>query len=168
MLHPVSGDILLTKSEAIAHGIAPNDDFKQGLALALREQYPSMVRDFRHWCHSAKPKPGEAWIWSGVGAEGRPIRVINMMTQQPSEGHGQHPGRATLANVNHALHALKKLVEKEGLKRVALPRLATGVGGLKWDEVRPLLHKVLDDVNCEFYVYTTYKAGVQAEQETKS
>lgn len=163
MLHPVSGDILFTKAAAIAHGIAPNDDFKQGLALALRERFPSMVKDFRHWCHVEKPKPGEAWIWSGVGADGKSARVINLLTQEPAPATGKHPGKATLANVNHALHALKKMIAAEKLASVALPRLATGVGGLKWEDVHPLLHKVLDDAECEIYVYATYKPGVRAE-----
>ena len=42
MLKEVSGDILLTKAEALAHGVAPNDNFANGLALALREQWPAI------------------------------------------------------------------------------------------------------------------------------
>ena len=43
MIHEVSGDILLTKAQAIAHGVSPNDHFDQGLALALREKWPTML-----------------------------------------------------------------------------------------------------------------------------
>jgi O-acetyl-ADP-ribose deacetylase (regulator of RNase III) len=39
MIHEVSGDILLTTAQAIAHGVAPNDHFDHGLALALRETW---------------------------------------------------------------------------------------------------------------------------------
>ena len=35
MIKEVSGDILLTKAEVTAHGIAPMDDFKSGLASRL-------------------------------------------------------------------------------------------------------------------------------------
>ena len=163
MLHPVTGDILLTKAEAIAHGIAPNDDFKQGLAHSLRERFPSMVKDYRHWCHVDKPKPGQAWIWSGVGADGHARRVVNLLTQDEAPSHGKHPGKASLAHVNKALHALKKLISAEGIKSIAIPRLATGVGGLNWQDVHPLLHKVLDDAACEVYVYATYKPGIAGE-----
>ena len=31
MLKEVSGDILLTKAKALAHGVAPNDNFANGL-----------------------------------------------------------------------------------------------------------------------------------------
>ena len=50
MLEEVAGDILLSKAQVIAHGVAPGDHFNQGLALALRERYPAMARDFRHYC----------------------------------------------------------------------------------------------------------------------
>ena len=49
MLKEVTGDILLSTAGAIAHGIAPHDNFKQGLALSLREQWPGMYKDFRHY-----------------------------------------------------------------------------------------------------------------------
>jgi O-acetyl-ADP-ribose deacetylase (regulator of RNase III) len=37
MLKEVAGDILLTKAEALAHVVAPNDNFANGLALARRD-----------------------------------------------------------------------------------------------------------------------------------
>lgn len=45
MIHEVTGDILLTKAQAIAHGVAPNDHFETGLALALRERWPEQLGD---------------------------------------------------------------------------------------------------------------------------
>ncbi|MDA1180312.1 MAG: Appr-1-p processing protein, partial [Planctomycetota bacterium] len=67
MIHYVEGDILLTKAEATAHGISPNDPFEQGLARALREKYPLMFKDYRHYAHQSHPKPGEIWEWGGFG-----------------------------------------------------------------------------------------------------
>ena len=43
MIKEVHGDILLTSAQAIAHGVAPNDHFDRGLALSLRENYPSNI-----------------------------------------------------------------------------------------------------------------------------
>lgn len=39
MLHEVSGDILLSQADAIAHGLAANDPMDQGLAKALHADY---------------------------------------------------------------------------------------------------------------------------------
>lgn len=161
MIHEVDGDILLTSAEAIAHGVAPNDHFDQGLALALRERWPSMARDFRHWCHTQSPEPGTAWIWRGP--EG--ACVINLLTQGAAPRHADgHPGPAALPHVNHALRALRKLIEREGLGSVALPRLATGVGELDWAEVRPLIERHLGDLGCTIQLYVTYHPHEQADE----
>lgn len=109
MIHEVEGDILLTGAQAIAHGVAPNDPMNQGLALSLHERYPAMHKDFHHWCHQQHPKPGEAWAWGG--AEG--VRIINLLTQEGGYGGGNKPGKASEPNVNHALRALKKIIQKE-------------------------------------------------------
>ena len=160
MIHEVEGDILLTKAEAIAHGIAANDPMNQGLALSLHERYPAMHKDFHHWCHVTHPKPGEAWVWGG--AEG--ARIVNLITQEGGYGGGKKPGKAPESNVNHALRALKKIIQKEGFKSVALPRLATGVGGLDWSEVKPLIQSQLGDLDIPIYVYVVFHAGQQAKE----
>ena len=158
MIHEVEGDILLTKAQAIAHGIAANDPMNQGLALSLHEQYPAMHKDFHHWCHQNHPKPGEAWVWGG--AEG--ARIVNLLTQDGGYGGGTRPGKATESIVNHSLRALKKIIAKEKFTSVALPKLATGVGGLEWNQVKPLIKSQLGDLDIPIYVYTVFHAGKQA------
>ena len=159
MIHEVSGDILLTRAQAIAHGVAPNDHFDQGLAAALHEKWPMMVKDFRHYAHQTHPKPGEIWTWGGFGA-----RVFNLLTQEGEHVHGAKPGKAKTGNVNHCLKRLRHELEKEQIKSVALPKLATGVGGLSWSEVLPLIRSPLDDLNIPIFVYTQYQKGVQAKE----
>jgi hypothetical protein len=43
-------------------------------------------------------------------------------------------------------------------------RLATGVGGLTWEQVKPLIESTLKDLAIPVYVYTTYKKGVTAQE----
>lgn len=160
MIHEVSGDILLSKAQAIAHGVAPNDHFDSGLALALREKWPSMAKDFRHYAHQSHPKPGEIWMWGGTGG----VRIFNLMTQEGDHTHGARPGKANLANVNHCLRRLRHEIEKENIKSLALPALATGVGGLAWSDVKPLIQQHLGDLQIPIYVYVTYHAGMEAKE----
>lgn len=160
MIHEVTGDLLLTKAQAIAHGVAPNDHFDSGLALSLRENWPSLAKDFRHYAHQTHPKPGEIWTWSGVGG----IRIFNLMTQEGDHGHGTKSGKATVANVNHCLKRLRHDVEASGITSLAIPKLATGVGGLDWAEVKPLIHQYLGDLPIPVYLYTTYKKGEAAAE----
>lgn len=165
MIHEVEGDILLSRAAVIAHGVAPHDHFASGLALALRERFPAMAKDFRHYCQVASPTPGAVWMWGGADAGGGSRRIVNLMTQEPSEGPGGLPGKASTPNVNHALRALAALTEKEAFASIALPRLATGVGGLDWPQVRPLIEQHLGGLRLPVFVYVTYRKGVQAEEK---
>jgi O-acetyl-ADP-ribose deacetylase (regulator of RNase III) len=160
MIHELSGDILLSGAKAIAQGVAPNDDFHHGLALQLRERMPAMYKDFRHYCQTQHPKPGELWTW--MSADGR--YLVNLFTQDAAYAHGSKPGHASLSQVNHTLHALRALVQKEKIGSLALPRLACGVGGLDWDEVKALIAKHLGDLNIPVYVYANYQKGVKANE----
>lgn len=160
MIKEVKGDILLTGAQAIAHGVAPNDHFDRGLALSLRENYPAMVKDFRHFCKLQNPPAGEVWMWGTVDK----FRVFNMMTQEPAKTQNSHPGAASLPNVNHCLKNLVKMVREEDIKSLALPKLATGYGKLNWDDVLPLIKSRLGELDIPVYIYSTYEKGVKAEE----
>jgi len=160
MLHELSGDILLSGAKAFVHGVAPNDDFHHGLALQLRERMPSMYKDFRHFCQTQHPKSGELWTW--MSADGR--YLVNLFTQEAAYAHGSKPGDATVSHVNHTLHALRTLVQKEKISSLALPRLACGVGGLDWNDIKPLIDKQLGDLNITVYLYVNYQQGVKANE----
>jgi O-acetyl-ADP-ribose deacetylase (regulator of RNase III) len=158
MIHETSGDILLTRASVIAHGVSPNDDFHQGLALSLREKWPAMYKDFRHYSKTQSPAAGGLWSW--MGADGKVI--VNLFTQSPAEKPGSRPGPASLQHVGHALRELSHLAARENWPSIALPRLASGVGGLDWKAVRPLLDQHLGTLPAKVYVYTTFQSGVTA------
>lgn len=160
MISHAEGDLLHSQAAAIAHGVAPNDNFATGLALSLREQWPAMYKDFRHYCQTNHPKPGGLWTW--VGADGR--RIVNLFTQNEAPHAGGHPGRASLDHVNHSLRELRKFIEKEKLASVAMPRLATGVGGLAWDDVRPVIERHLGELKIPIILYTVFHKGVKATE----
>ncbi len=160
MIVEVEGDILLSEAQVIAHGMAAGDPMNKGLALAIHEKYPMMHKDFHHWCHQHNPKPGTAWMWGGTGG----VRIVNLITQEGGGAHSSHPSRATLSHVNHALKDLHKMAEKEQFTSIALPRLATGVGGLAWTDVLPLIQQQLGGLDIPIYVYSNYRAGVQASE----
>jgi O-acetyl-ADP-ribose deacetylase (regulator of RNase III) len=160
VIHQVSGDILLSRAQVIAHGVAANDPMKQGLALALHEKYPALHKDFHHWCSQSHPKPGEAWMWGGPGG----VRVVNLITQEGGYGHGQRPGPASVKHVRDSLRALAKMAQAEGFTSIALPRLATGVGGLDWAEVRPVIEERMGELTIPVFVYGEYRPGQAASE----
>ena len=160
MLKEVSGDILLSGAQVIAHGVAPNDNFNQGLALSLRKQMPAMYKDFRHYCQVSHPKAGEIWTWTSADKR----HIVNLLTQESAYGHGAKPGKATTTYVNSALKKLHKFIESKNIESVALPCIATGVGGLTWDDIYPLVEKQLGNLSIPVYLYTTFNKGEKAAE----
>ncbi|HEY9193014.1 MAG TPA: macro domain-containing protein [Methyloversatilis sp.] len=166
MIREVTGDILLSKAQIIAHGIAVQEHFDHGLALALRERWPSMARDYRHAQHGRHLSAGAAWSWAGVDNNGSTREIVNLLTQNMvGEGPAARPGKASLENVGHALKALAKHIQSAGSSSVALPRLATGVGGLDWADVKPLVEQHLGGLGVPVIIYETYRQGVAADEK---
>lgn len=159
MIKETAGDILLTKAQAIAHGISPNDHFDSGLALSLRERWPEMTKAYRHYAHQVHPKPGELWSWR----DGHGLRVFNLLTQEGEFTQGAKPGKASLQNVGHALKRLRHAIEQDGITSIALPRIATGVGELEWAPVRDLITQHLGDLDIPVIVYSTFHRGERGE-----
>ncbi|MCG5051553.1 MAG: hypothetical protein KA712_01210 [Myxococcales bacterium] len=160
MLKLVSGDILLSGAKAIAHGIAPNDHFASGLALALREHYPALAKDFRHWFHETHPKTGQLWAWASPNG----TRIYNLLTQEPAPSEKALPGKAKIEHVNHALRSLRHVIDEEKIASLAIPRLATGHGGLEWAAVEPLIRQHLGTLSIPVFVYANYVKGEKAAE----
>jgi O-acetyl-ADP-ribose deacetylase (regulator of RNase III) len=66
--------------------------------------------------------------------------------------------------VHHALRTLRVQLEKDGIRSLALPRLATGAGRLDWNDVRPLIDQHLGDLPIPVYLYTTFHHGQAAKE----
>lgn len=158
MIFKVEGDILLSQAQAIVVGVEKNDPMDKCLALELSNKYPTMRKDFHRWCHQHNTKPGEAWLWTGPDK----IHIVHLITQESLESPDHLHGKATLNNIRHALSSLVKIITDEKLGSIALPRIATGVGDLDWDDVLPLIENSLGGLGIPVYVYATYIAGKAA------
>ena len=71
--------------------------------------------------------------WAGVDEQGKTQCIVNLITQgMLHSGRSAKPGKASLEDVGHALRELARYVRSEGVSSLALPCVATGVGGLDW------------------------------------
>ena len=99
-------------------------------------------------------------MWTGPNN----LHIVNLITQEGMDSHDHRHGKATLNNVRHALTALKKIIAAEKLTSIALPRLATGIGDLDWDDICPIIENSLGDLSIPIYVYTAYHPGQSAHE----
>jgi O-acetyl-ADP-ribose deacetylase (regulator of RNase III) len=160
MIKEVAGDILLTQAEAIAHGVAVDDDFKHGVGAQLKSNWPQMYKDFRHFCKTQSPKEGDVWAWKGPGG---PV-IFNLFTQSAPRTEGGIPGKASQTALHHALKNLNKELHEHSIKNLAITKIATGVGGLDWKEVKETLDNDMAHFSGNLFVYSTYKANQKAQE----
>ena len=160
MIKKVQGDIMMSKADAMAHGVAPMDHFDSGLAASIREDYPSLYKDFRHYCQTYHPKSGTVWLWQGINHK----KIFNLLTQEAPLSNTSHPGKASLHNLRHCLKDLVHEIDKNGIKSIALPKIATGVGGLDWKDVEPIIEEYFGDSNIPVYLYEKYVKGQAADE----
>lgn len=88
-------------------------------------------------------------IWDAKVPKGYCIlegRVLNLITKR---NYWQKP---TYETVENSLNVMKKICEKENIKKIAMPTIAAGLDGLEWSKVRMLINKVFEETDIEVLV----------------
>ncbi len=150
-IHFVSGDLFLNKHkvQAFAHGCNCQGVMGAGIAVTFKKEYPEMFNEYRRRC-KAKPREfnrGDAFLWK---ENGKPF-VFNLGTQ---ESPGRH---ATYQAVEKALTNMISQADAEEITSIAIPRIGSGYGGLKWEKVREIIERVFEKWSGNLFVYEGYQ-----------
>ncbi|PCH53056.1 MAG: Appr-1-p processing protein [Cellvibrionales bacterium] len=154
MIKEVYGNIIWSKSDAIVQGIAQNEDFSEGLASSVKEEWPAIEEDFKQCCCNHGLKQGDVWEWENASG----VNVMNLVTHGDSK-------KASLSSLDDSLSCLASLVKKRGLKSLAIPKVGTDVGNLDWREVKPLIEKHLGELEIPVYLYSIFHKNIAAVEE---
>lgn len=148
----VTGDLFRNRvnAEALAHGCNCGGSMGAGIAVGFKERYPAMFEEYRRRCRAKPPEfiLGGVFLWR----EADKPAVFNLGTQ-PRPGRG-----ATYPVVEASLRAMRELADVEGIRTIAVPRIAAGYGGLSWKKVKAILVVVFSDWPGTLYVYEEYQS----------
>jgi O-acetyl-ADP-ribose deacetylase (regulator of RNase III) len=149
----LSGDIFVNRvnAAALAHGCNCAGSMGAGVAVGFKERCPAMFEEFRRRCKAKPPEfnLGDVFLWR---EKGKPA-VFNLGTQ-PQPGRG-----ATYPVVEAALRAMRKVADDEGIRTIAVPRIAAGYGGLSWKKVKAQIEAVFGGWGGTVFVYEEFEAG---------
>ena len=154
MIKEVYGNIIWSKSDAIVQGIAQNEDFSEGLASSVKDEWPAIEEDFKQCCCNDGLKQGDVWEWENASG----VNVMNLVTHGDSK-------KASLGSLDDSLSCLAGLVKKNGLKSLAVPKVGTDVGDLDWRDVKPLIEKHLGELEIPVYLYSIFHKNIAAVEE---
>ena len=142
-----STDALEISCDAIAHGVNMKGAMAGGIARLIAIMYPSAEQEYNQFCKDQRARLGGVFVSNiNKGEEGKPQRLYNLFTQI-------EPGRdARLTALEVSVNRMVDMAIATGVKTIAMPRIGCGIGGLKWEEVKPIL--VAASVNVNFVVCT--------------
>lgn len=126
-----------------------------GVALAFKQRYPDMFKEYQRDCKDGRVKPGTMHIWKSLGGDW----IINF----PTKRDWREPSR--YEDIADGLADLRSYLDGLGHVTVALPALGCGHGGLDWNRVSEMIRDKLEGVDAHVLVFepaASRKAGRSA------
>lgn len=113
-----------------------------GVALAFKNKYPDMYKEYKQYCNLGLISPGKLHIWNNDDKT-----IINFPTKRNWRNKSKYE------DIQSGLLALKEYLSTVGSSRVALPALGCGHGGLDWKIVSKMISDNLGDIDLDIIVF---------------
>lgn len=130
-------------ADALAHGCNCAGAMGRGIAVEFKRRWPEMYEEYRRQCKDGRFNLGGVLPWGTP--EG--LVVYNLGTQ----AHWRT--RAQLTAVGSAVSAMLDHATANGIRRIAMPRIAAGLGGLDWADVEQVINDALKGTDIRITVY---------------
>jgi len=134
-----TGDILKADAEALVNTVNCVGVMGRGIALQFKNRFPENFKAYAAACAREEIQPGRMFVFE-TGTLGNPKLIINF----PTKRHWR--GKSRMEDIDSGLHALVSEIRSRAIRSVAVPPLGSGLGGLKWADVRPRIETALGGV----------------------
>ncbi len=134
-----TGNILQEQTDAIINTVNCVGIMGRGIALQFKQMYPENFKAYKQACDKGEVEPGKMFIYNS-GLLFNPKYIINF----PTKRHWK--GKSRVQDIKSGLVALKDDIINYKIKSIAIPPLGCGLGGLNWDEIKPIIEQVLGDL----------------------
>ncbi len=128
------GDILGSDTEAVVNTVNCVGVMGRGIALQFKNAYPANFKAYEAACKRQEVQPGRMFVFD-TGQLGRPRYIINF----PTKRHWR--GKSRIEDIEVGLEALVAEVRSRAIHSISIPPLGSGLGGLSWGQVRPLIER---------------------------
>lgn len=132
MIEFKKGNMLEADAEALVNTVNCVGVMGKGIALQFKKAYPDNFKEYEKACRHNLVTPGKMFVRPS-GALFGPKYIINF----PTKDHWKSSSK--MEYINEGLSDLVTVIERLGIKSVAIPPLGCGNGGLDWMVVRRLM-----------------------------
>lgn len=153
MITYIQGNLFDSPAQVLTNTVNCFGVMGAGVALEFKKRFPTMFDDYVARCGRRAVIAGRPYLWENDRAQ-----ILNF----PTKRHWKEGSR--LADIDAGLAYLAAHYCEMGIVSLAMPPLGCGLGGLAWDEVKPLIEKHLGDIpDLEVYVYEARPCATVAD-----
>ncbi len=142
MIHLTTGNMFETEARFRVNTVNCVGVMGIGVALAFKKRHPDMFDAYRRRCALGLMRPGVVWPWE---------TLLETVINFPTKRHWRDKSR--YEDIRSGLCSLRSYLEKFPGKRVTVPALGCGHGGLDWSVVAPMIEEKLADLDNEIFVF---------------
>ena len=146
MIRFLRGNLFDSDAAALVNTVNTHGVMGKGIALEFKKRFPANYEFYRQACEQGQVQIGKMLVFPTQSLQ--PQYIINFPTKQ----HWR--GRSKLEYIQRGLQDLVCVVQQQGIRSIALPPLGCGHGGLRWEQVKPLIEQAfasLPDVEVQVY-----------------
>jgi O-acetyl-ADP-ribose deacetylase (regulator of RNase III) len=149
-----SGDLFESEMQTLVNATNTEGVMGGGIALAFRERFPDMYRNYRRTCLEGLHTVDEPHLWN-LDQDGP--WILNLATKDLVRND------STIPNIQAGLRWVVRHYEEEGITSIAFPALGCGLGGLSWKEVKPVMIYFLSRLDIPVEIYEPHVLKVTVE-----
>lgn len=139
MIQFTKGDILAADVEALVNTVNCVGIMGRGIALQFKNEYAANFEAYVAACSREEVQPGRMFVFE-TRRLSNPKYIINF----PTKRHWR--GKSRMEDIESGLKALAREIRDRGIRSIAIPPLGSGLGGLNWSEVRPMIVEALSGI----------------------
>jgi O-acetyl-ADP-ribose deacetylase (regulator of RNase III) len=127
-----TGNLLAEPAEALVNTVNCVGVMGRGVALQFKTIYPQNFKAYAAACKREEVQPGKMFIFQ-ISQLTNPKYIINF----PTKRHWK--GKSRIEDITSGLQDLVEEVKTRSIQSIALPPLGCGLGGLDWQQVKPMI-----------------------------
>lgn len=147
-----TGDMFGSEAQTLVNTVNCVGVMGKGIALAFKERFPEMFKDYVARCKAGKVRLGEPYLYAQL--------VGPWILNFPTKDHWRSVSK--LSDIVAGLRYLEEHYREWGIASMAVPPLGCGHGQLEWRVVGPTLYRHLSRLEIPVELYAPH--GTPAEQ----
>ena len=156
MIEFKTGDLFAEEAEAFVNSVNCVGVMGRGIALAFKRNFKDNYAAYRAQCEANEMQPGRVFVHERLKPtleRPLPIYIINL----PTKRHWRSKSRPE--DVEAGLEDLAAEIQRLGIRSVAMPAIASDLGGLPWTWVREQIESKLAPLAQQGVDVTVFEPG---------